>query len=55
MSYMKDLDEYRSSELRGELDRRAALDAQGKCVYCEHDILSDPPCKFPTRHKGMPT
>lgn len=55
MSYPKDLDEYASSELRTELAKRATLDTQGKCIYCERPIRSEPSCKFPTRHQGQPT
>jgi hypothetical protein len=52
MSYPVDLDEYDEERLRGEIDRRRKLRAQGLCDYCERRQDATPACKFPHRHKG---
>lgn len=52
MGYGLNLDEYRESRLKEELERRAALRAKGLCDYCERAIEVTSPCKFLERHKG---
>lgn len=52
MSYPKDLDEYKASELLNELDARAASRTNGRCDYCGRQTHTTPPCRFPKRHAG---
>ena len=53
VSYLFDLDEYSEARLRGELERRLLLRAQGLCDYCRRPSKTSP-CKFPERHRGPP-
>lgn len=52
MSYPRDLDEYRGSELRAEIARREELRDKGLCDYCGRPEGCEPSCKERRRHKG---
>lgn len=51
MSYPKDLDEYRTSELEAEIAERKKRFNAGVCSYCARDRTTVA-CKFPLRHSG---
>lgn len=50
MSYPKELDEYTDEELEKEIQRRAKLNNEGKCTYC-NKLGSSPFCKQYSQHK----
>ena len=50
MSYPRDLDEYTSTELHAELDRRDRARRADLCDYCGRS-LDDSACRFPDRHR----
>lgn len=49
MSYPRELGEYSAAELLGEILRRRAAQALGRCDYCDQRGTA-PPCRFPERH-----
>jgi len=49
MSYFVGLDEYTTTALRDEMDRRETLRDAGLCDYCERPS-AEAPCRFPDRH-----
>lgn len=49
------LEEFSTSSLQKELQRRREAIAAGICDYCKEPINSEPNCRFPARHFNWPT
>lgn len=49
MSYPRDIDEYTTEELVGEIMLRQKRRYRERCDYCDRLPDTDP-CKFPARH-----
>lgn len=45
MSYLNDIEDFTTDQLRAEIRRREEADREGKCWYCGHDLAAHT-CKY---------